>query len=227
MKTIASHTLVKHGMPYIEPCLRQVIPYMTRCLITVSCRSKDGTLGILTKLKKEFPDKVFIEFEDVKSPGELTQERQKQVEKTTEDWILFLDDDDFWPTSEMNKMMRKLDEDVDGFSINPFQIIDDKSYDKSWHNKYFLKWFRNQPGLHYERPWPRDMVALNDKLLYWKTNPRAGRIEDVRFLHLSYLKYHSFRKDAWAKDFAFRVGDKLPLPHEAFASVCWLKRHFY
>ena len=103
--TFASHTLVKNGTPFIDLVLRQVIPFANRCLITVSTSSDDGTFQLLDKLESEHPDKIIINFENVDSPGELTQERQALVDETEEDWILFLDDDDYWPTSSLASIM--------------------------------------------------------------------------------------------------------------------------
>ena len=215
-----SHTLVRQGMPFIDLVLRQVIPFANRCLVTISEKSTDGTLQILRKLEKEFPDKIKIDFENVQSAGELTNERQKQVEKTYEDFILFLDDDDYWPTESLEKMIELIekDNDVDGYSINPYQVIDQRHYDGGWWNKWFSKWFKNQSGINYRGKWPRDMIWLNDTMLYWKTNPCIPKVSQFfdydypRFFHLSYIKGHSFRSEDWAKKFAHQIGTPIVFP---------------
>ena len=220
MKTFASHTLVRNGKPFVDLVLRQVVPFANRCLITISEKSTDGTLEILEQLKKEFPDKIFIDFENVQSPGQLTQERQKQVEKTFEDWILFLDDDDYWPEENLVKMVELInkEEDIDGYSVNPYQVIDKSHHDWDWRNKSFSKWFKNQKGINYRHPWPRDMIYLNDQVLYHKVNPRMKRI-DTRFFHLSYIKGYSFRNEEWAKTFAHRIGSKVEIPQEMMKHI--------
>lgn len=207
MKTFCTHTLVRQGMPFIEPVLRQVIPFANRCLITISTKSDDGTYQVIEKLQSEFPDKIFIKIENVVSVGELTKERQKQVDNTIEDWILFLDDDDFWPTDSLKEVMIHFDDDCDALTNNPYQVIDKEHYDISWHNKWFTKWFKNQKGVHYRYNWPEDMIFLNDQMLYWKVNPRVVK-NPSRYFHLSYIKNHSFRKEDWAKRFAFHT----PIP---------------
>jgi len=154
MKSFCSHTLVRNGMPFIDLVLRQVIPFANRCLVTISDKSTDGTLKVLRQLEKEFPNKVFIDFENVKSPGELTGERQKQVDKTYEDWILFLDDDDYWPKESLKEILLKIEasNEIDAYSVTPYQVIDEHHYDLNWHNKSFTKWFKNQKGINYRHP---------------------------------------------------------------------------
>src|SRR5688572_8530366 len=113
-KTIVSHSIVKNGQPFLDLILRQVEPYMNRMLITISEKSTDDSLEVLRKLEHDFPKKVRISFENVSDPSELTKERQKQVKDSYEDWILFLDDDDYWPEESLKEMKRLIDDDVDG-----------------------------------------------------------------------------------------------------------------
>lgn len=225
--TFASHTLVKNGKPFIDLVLRQVIPFANRCLITISEKSTDGTLEVLEQLKKEFSDKVFIDFENVQSPGQLTQERQKQVDKTFEDWILFLDDDDYWPEENLKEMVELIEkgEDIDAYSVMPYQVIDEYHYDLSWYNKSFTKWFKNQKGVHYRFPWPRDLIYLNETLLYWKTNPRVPNL-GKKFFHLSHIKNTSFRKEDWAVRFKEKAGIPSPFPEDQMKHIWKIYEQF-
>jgi glycosyltransferase involved in cell wall biosynthesis len=213
MPTICSHTIVRNGEPFIGPVLEQVIPFVDRCLVTLSVRSNDGTLKTLFDLKSKYPGKIQLMYENVSEPKDLTKERQKQIDMTTEDWILFLDDDDYWFPDDIKSIRSETKKDVDGFSTNPYQVIDYEHYDINCRKKYFLKWFRNQPGLNYKRDWPRDILYLNDKALYWKDNPRVEK-HPAKYLHLSYLKDHSFRKEKWAHNFAFTPRLKAIIPKE-------------
>lgn len=209
--TICSHTLVRNGMPFIDLALRQVIPHVDRCLVTLSKRSQDGTSLVLNKLQQEYPAKIFIEYENVKAYSDLTQERQKQLNKTTEDWVLFLDDDDIWPEKSLLEIKTYLTRDVDALAINPYQVIDKQYYDLDWRYKWFTKWFRKQKGVHYEKPWPRDLLYLNDKMLYWKKNPRVPRVY-VPYFHLSNIKKGSFRKEIWAEKYQESIGQQYFIP---------------
>jgi glycosyltransferase involved in cell wall biosynthesis len=227
MKSFCSHTLVRNGMPFIDLVLRQVIPFANRCLVTISDKSTDGTLKVLRQLEKEFPNKVFIDFENVKSPGELTGERQKQVDKTYEDWILFLDDDDYWPKESLKEILLKIEasNEIDAYSVTPYQVIDEHHYDLNWHNKSFTKWFKNQKGINYRHPWPRDLIYLNDTLLYWKTNPRVPSL-DKKFFHLSNIKSGSFRNEDWAVKFKDKIGTPHPIPESQMKHIWKIYEQF-
>jgi hypothetical protein len=200
MKTVCSHTLVKNGMPFIGLVLRKVVPYMDRCIITISEKADKDTFNEVESFKKDFGSKVTLLTENVSKPDELTNERQKMLDMTGEDWVLFLDDDDYWP-DESIKMIQSfisLNNYVDGLAFNPIQLIDKAFHDWGWRYKWFTKWFPNVEGLHYIRPWPQDILMINERPLYWRQNPMVLRMP-VHFFHLSHIKEHSFRNECWAK----------------------------
>ena len=213
--TITSHTIVKNGMPFIIPVLKAVEPLMTKMVITISEKSSDGTREAVEALKWF---KLTILYENVSNPSLLTQERQKQVNLTNTDWILFLDDDDYWDIYELDKCLHELSDEVDGLGINPYQMLDKENEDSSWINKkYFTKLFKND-NINYRYPWPRDMIYKGDVLLYWKTNPRV-KVVPYRFWHLANLKNYSFRNND-LKDFKYKHGNPIlvgkPLPKEIY-----------
>lgn len=220
MINFCTHTIVRNGMPYIDLVLRQVIPFANRCLVTISEESNDGTLEAVNKLDRQFPGKISIYFENVKTPGELTLERQKQINHTYEDWILFLDADDYWSEDSLKEMVELInkEEDVDAYAVSPYQVINQRVYDVSWKNKWFTKWFKFQDGVHYERPWPRDLIFKGNEMLYWKVNPRVKRIS-ARYFHLSNLMKWKFRDEVWAKEFESKIGAPLEYPDEAKAEI--------
>jgi len=212
MTQFYSHTLVRNGQPFIDIVLRQVVPFAEKMLITVSEKSNDGTAALIENLKKEFPSKIEISWENVSNFSDLTLERQKQIDKTPlGKWVLFLDDDDFWPTSSLKNMSNYFDKDVDALSAKPYQVIDQHYYDLSWKNKWFTKWFKNQEGLLYRRPWPADVLFLKQNMLYWKTNKRVPGIPEPYF-HLSNIKESSFRNEEWAKKYHKEPGPGYFIP---------------
>jgi glycosyltransferase involved in cell wall biosynthesis len=172
---------------------------MDRMLITISEKSEDGSLEAIRKFEKDYPQKVRIYFENVSKPSELTTARQRMVDDTYEDWILFLDDDDMWYKESLDEMVKLIEEDVDGYAVSPIQVVDQFYYDKFWYDKkFFTKLFRND-DIRYVEPWPRDLITSGDKALYWKKNERVKRLVG-KYFHLSNIKPHSFRKEKWAKD---------------------------
>ena len=206
---IASNTLVCRGMPFIGKVLRQVAPFMDEVLIVASHKSDNATLEAIYKVQKEFPDKVRIDFENVSNVGELTEIRTAMAKATNADWILFLDDDDYWKEEDLKSCLKEIemaDDYTYAFAVNPYQLIDFDHYDISWRNRWFSKFLRND-GLYFAKPFPRDLPM--DKWgnpLYWRKNDRVKKLP-FRFYHLSYLKYDSFRNDWGKKEFAFKFGE--------------------
>ncbi len=196
--TTASNTLVKNGMPYLDLILRAVEPYMNRMLITISEKSTDGSLGVVRKFEKDYPTKVRVYFENVSKTDDLTLMRQKMIDDTHEDWILFLDDDDYWPKESLDEMIGLMEKDVDGYAMSPIQVVDQNHYDKFWNDKkFFTKWFKNE-DIHYVGCWPKDLIMMGEKSLFWKKNGRVKRLTG-KYFHLSNIKQNSFRNEEWAK----------------------------
>lgn len=208
MSSYASHTIVKNGMPFIGKVLRQVAPFMDKMFVAVSHHSTDGTINEVMKFIGENPGKVeFIE-EWETNPAKLTNLRNFQVERTKQDWILFLDDDDYWPQDQLKDCLNRLelDEETLSFSVNPYQLTSPKTYDESWlGKKFFAKFLRNK-GLKYIGDWPDDWPCdEKGERLYWKTHPKAD-ILPYYFYHLALLKPNSFRNEEWAKKYKYKVG---------------------
>lgn len=214
--TICSNTIVKNGMPFIGLVLKQVEPFVDRQIVTISVKADHSTRNSVFRHASEYPHKVLLMFEDVKTPGELTLERQKQLDLVREGWVLFLDDDDYWPTESLQGLLNLInnEEDVDGYAFRPFQVIDKEFYDSSWNNKWFTKVFKKQPGVHYKYPWPRDLIYKDETMLYWKKTSRVVRKEDIPFFHLSYIKNGSFRNEGWAKTFEHKIGSSELYPEK-------------
>ncbi len=187
---ITSHTLVKNGMPFIGEVLKRALPYVERALVTVSVNSSDGTLNEIFKLKSS---KIEICFEDVSNIHLLTKERQKQVAKTTSEWIWFLDDDDLYPEKTIHEVIRYLGDDIDGIALNPYQVLTATQHDHLWYKKYFTKFFRSE-GIEYRGEYPRDLIYKNGDILYWRNNKRVMVLPHHRFYHLARLKDYSFRQ---------------------------------
>lgn len=191
--SICSHTIVKNGQPFIDLILKQVLPFVDRAIVTVSIKSTDGTKKLIEDMAKDNP-KINIIYENVYRIGDLTYERQLQVGRTTEDWILFLDDDDYWPTRSLETVVDYLyrADDIDGIAFNPFQMVDFDNEDVSWRYKWFTKVFPNVRGLHYRFPWPKDAIYIDNRWCYWRKNNRVKKLE-ARYFHLANLKNESFR----------------------------------
>ncbi len=215
--TIASHTIVKNGMPFIGKVLRQAAPLMDKMFISVSQSSDDGTLQEVMEFIGDNHGKVEFMQDGYTIPGQLTQLRQFQVDRTTQDWILFLDDDDYWPIDSLEACLNEIDKN-DGtlaYSVSPYQLIDSWHYDQSWYSKSFSKFLKRTDNLHYRGDWPRDLPCDDTgEPLYWKTH-KGVKTLPYKFYHLALLKNHSFRKEDWAKKkYNYHVGSPARLENE-------------
>jgi glycosyltransferase involved in cell wall biosynthesis len=212
--TLYSHTIVKNGQPFIRLVLEQVEPYVDKMLVTVSEKSADGTRDVLSDLQSKWKGKLVVDTENITKPSELTMVRQKQLDRTQMDsWVLFLDADDLWFSKELQEMKFIIDKknDIDGYSVNPYQVVSEDYYDTSWRNRYFLKWFKKQEDVHYEHPWPRDLVYKGRDVLYWKTNNRVPKVS-VHFFHLANLMRWRFRDEPWALEYKTKLGNLAKYP---------------
>lgn len=192
-------------MPFIGKVLRQVAPFMDKMFIALSAQSTDGTQEEVMKFIEENPGKVEFMFEYEKNPARLTNVRQFQADRTVQDWILFLDDDDYWPTDALESCLKELDKDSEilAYSVSPYQVVDENHYDASWHKKSFSKFLRK--GVRYKGDWPRDMPCDDEgRCLYWKTHPKVKTLP-YKFYHLALLKNHSFRNEEWASKYKYKV----------------------
>ena len=65
MLDIATNTIVKNGADFIELCLNQVLPFVSKAIVSVSKDSTDGTISILERMAKENP-KIELNYYEVK-----------------------------------------------------------------------------------------------------------------------------------------------------------------
>jgi glycosyltransferase involved in cell wall biosynthesis len=205
---ITSNTILKNDMPFVDMVLRNVEPFVDEMIITISIKSDDGTLEKVEDFALDFPSKVKLDFEAVTEPKELTQVRQHQLDISHSEWVMFLDGDDWWPKNRLSYVLSYLDNDIDGLAVSPYQVTDSEYYERQWTHMGFTKFFKKQPGVHYEGDWPRDLIYKDKEMLYWKTNTRVPMIPCM-FYHLSKLKHHSFRNEDWAKGFEQKIGEKI------------------
>ena len=190
---IVSHTICKNSQPFIGAVLKAALPIVDRMIITISKKSNDGTREVIESLQSP---KIELYEEEVSNMGELTIERQKQIDMTAKgDIIWFLDDDDFWEEDQVRGAIEYLiNSDIDAISVNPYQILDKEHEDANWiKKKYFSKFFKNV-DINYRGAWPRDLIYKGNELLYHKSNPRNQTVP-YKFWHLATVKGYSFRKN--------------------------------
>lgn len=208
---LASHTVVKNGMPFIIPVLDRVAPYVDKYFIAVSSFSDDGTLQAIQSHDWKKPVEFMIESSQ---PKDLTKIRQLQVDNTKQDWILFLDDDDWWIPEKLEHALKLAESGVDAVAVSPYQILDKEHYDSWWgEKKWFTKLFKNE-GIRYKGDWPKDMIYKEGQLLHHKYY-EMGKVP-YGYYHLSEVKPYSFRSadPRWWNDVKTKKKFVAPLPED-------------
>ena len=200
MADISSHTIVKNGADFIESCLRQVLPFMKTSYVSVDTCSSDGTVTILQRLEQEYINLKLDYF----TPGEdwqhdTTDAFNRQLSKIQSTWILAMDDDEYWATLELKKLMRLLDEakqEDNGYAFHGYYLIDKEHIytAKNW-DGFSDRVFRNKPNLQWKYCFPPIKIYDGKNPLYWRRNKTVKQVENIEFIHFSLLKKSSWRKD--------------------------------
>ena len=81
-ENVCINMIVRDEGQFLEPCLRQVAPYVNRVLIAVDNRSVDNTANIVRRLANEFSN-ISVEFFDVGKnwQQDLLDIQNKQLKK--------------------------------------------------------------------------------------------------------------------------------------------------
>ncbi len=217
MSLITSNTIVRDGMPFIGKVLEQVAPLVDKMVITLSEKSNDGTKDKILNILASYPEKIVLLYENVASRSLLTAERNRQLEYSNYEWVMLLDDDDYWEREQLEKCIAELPKDpkILACAVNPYQLLDKETHNNFWKRKWFSKFLRKTPRLHFIHPFPRDLPASDNEILYHKTSKNVIFLP-YKFYHLSELKSNSFRKlGDWSKEFDNRDNlrpKKLPKP---------------
>ena len=201
MKDICVNMIVRDEGQFLEPCLRQVIPYVSRVLIAVDNRSIDNTKEIVERLSKEF-DNVFPEYFDVGESWayDLPRVLNSLLKKTTEKWVWSLDGDEYYTNDNIERLIERLKEDVpgeDAYAFKFWYLIDKKHILCAKQGIGILeRVFRNSPVLHWVGTFPGTHLHDDKQHLWYQKTERAKKFPEVEYVHFSLLKNKSWRKDA-------------------------------
>lgn len=207
MSSICSNTLLKNSADFVEPCLKSVLPYVDRAIVSVDRTSTDGTIEIMERMAKENP-KIDLDFYEISEPNtDLPKQRERQLKKTTEDWVWIVDDDEYYLPSDAVKLKELADTDTEhsAFALRAWFAIDEKHYHPYRGQHKMERIFRNKPSLHWTGLWSKE--AIYDGTLWlshYLPEAKVLQIHDqVRYLHFSYLKNYTWRTAFGAKKFHY------------------------
>ncbi len=200
MATICSHTIAKNSEDFIEPVLRQILPYVDKAIVSVDFSSTDRTVEIVTKLARENKKILFlcqsngsVPIKSVSS-DKLTSERNYQIEATNYDnlspklrekydYIWIVDDDEYYFKDEIEDILSKID-DNDSYSVK-FWFLTDRDHYNPARGKRTIRFYKNITGLKWKEKFGNEFIPVE-----------TTRHLSNSYIHLSYLK-----KDSWRKEF--------------------------
>lgn len=193
MKITSNTSVTKNGMPFLEIVLKQALPFVDQMIITTSKTAELKTLDVISRISAN--PKVEVYWEEIKGLGELTGVWNRQLEASIGDIIISLGDDDIWPSKDLENSLRYFDKNknIDGVSINPFQLTDFEHYDSTKDNKFYTTIFRRD-GAYWKLPFPKLLIYNKTGMLYWKKSDRVPKVP-YHFYHLPLLKDWSFRNE--------------------------------
>ena len=204
---ICSHTIVRNGADFVEPCLRQILPYVDRALVSVDLSSKDETIDILKRLEKEYKNLELSYFLSDNLKG-LTEERNRQLEKTTEDWFWIVDGDEYYLKEDIEKILSDLDKKYICYEFSFWFPVSLTEHHYNYSRTFAPRIFRKEPEMKWKRAFPKETLHNKGLRIYSKTSPEIKR-HNVRYIHFSHLKNWSWRKEY---GYRFREYDKCKLP---------------
>lgn len=188
--TICTHTIVKNGAEFIKPVLEAVRPYVDRMLVSVDETSTDGTADILKEMGIKFEY-----HQNTNSFRDLVKARNNQLKQTKEDWIWILDDDEYYPKDVILEILNELKTSTaDAYALRFWFPIDKETYQRRRTNKHAERIYRYKPELEWRGTFTSEALYDNYGHLWHRLHPNI-KFFNCRYIHLSYLKKYSWRKE--------------------------------
>lgn len=193
----------------IEACLESV--KWADEVIVIDSESTDNTIEIV----KKFTDKIYV----YKFKDDFAEQRNFALNKTTNDWVLFLDADETLPSGTEKNIQKIISEfNVDGFWFPRRNYINDSVYLK--HGLFYPDWqlrlLKNQKGLKF-----KGKIHEQADIPIEKTK----RIKEIEIYHNpSRTKYDSFL--SFHRMFPFIKGEGNELAESNVKTRVLLKKTF-
>lgn len=261
--------IVLNGEPFTRYCLRSIYPYAheiivvegghqdTKSVTTPDGHSIDGTLESLNKFKQEedYQNKLTIITRNGFWPktDEMGNHRTPQcrayAEKATGDYLWQIDIDEFYKASDMQRIIKLLQNDASISSISfkqksfwgSIDYISDSIYLRrnsgGWHR--IFKWGKNYKYLTHEPPTILDEKGIDMRSKHWLRGEKMAR-KDIFMYHYCLLfpwqveqKVKIYRDEKpedlfestqWAENNFFRLGDPYRV-HNVYRFPSWLIRY--
>lgn len=193
---VETHTICKNSEEFIEVCLKQVLPFVDVARVYCDVASDDGTKEILERMSKE-NEKIKLKYYEVENPLEdLVKARNMGLKEATCDWIWILDDDEYYPTSAIEKIVKYLEITKADVAALPYCfVISGEQYVPRRSKKATDRFYRNKPGLEWKGNFMYETMHDKQGRLGIQYDEASGRqfILPCQYFHLSYFKKYSWR----------------------------------
>ena len=228
---IWAHTLVKNEEKFVWYSVMSIINHVEKVLLW-DTGSSDNTPVILRELKRNYPDKIDLNFLGNVTVNEFTEIRQQMLNVTKSDWFIVSDADEIWWQESIFKLTSDIHEKGLGIEsiYTPAVLLvgDIFHFQEGRAGKYTLGGQRGHFGLKaINRNIPR-LSSLNphgswgwvdgDKKMVQDRDPQKLLFVDAPFMHVSFLQRSKSRLfdnkvPRRGKKYKFELGDKFPLDY--------------
>lgn len=183
MPSICSMTIVRDGEEYIEQCLRQIAPYVSRMKVAIDSRSKDRTREIVRSLSKDFPIEM-TELTISDPTKDLVTMRNTQL-LFTEKWGFIVDADEFHYDIASYTFT---DADAYGFMCHaPWNMEEGH---KASGRALIGRVFRNYGTLEWKGLFGKEKLFRDGQNVF-----DTAELLPYRYLHLTHLKHDPWREE--------------------------------
>src|SRR3989344_5911027 len=106
---IWAHTLVKNEEKFVWYSVMSIINHVEKVLLW-DTGSSDNTPVILRELKRNYTDKIDLNFLGNVTVNEFTEIRQQMLNVTKSDWFIVSDADEIWWSDSMRNLINSINQ---------------------------------------------------------------------------------------------------------------------
>lgn len=128
-KTITAHCLVKNEARFIWYAVMSVIDHVDKVLLW-DTGSTDGTLEIISKIRKTRNRKRKVDFREVGgvTSASFAKVRQEMLDATDTDWLIVVDGDEIWWENSIKQVVdtiNKKGEEIESIVVPTYNLVGD------------------------------------------------------------------------------------------------------
>ena len=199
---LSTNTIVRNGVDFVELCLVSVLPYSSESLVYVDSRSNDGTYDKLLALRNQYPQLV-VERDSVSDPvWDLVEMRNKQLKRSTGDWILILDSDEYYPKESIEGLIQTVETHPNHLFFSPFvwSIWTMVEAHRASSSRPALRLVRNLPDLKWQGLFGGEKLVFQGKDIAWKQGRYMGIPEHFKCSDIHYVHFTHWKSDNWREE---------------------------